>query len=165
MTTDPPTMIEAARSRAASWCDVAASRRRCIWKQSTEALRIVTQGHRGRTFVILLPGEVTASPELLHPLIEDISLLHGAGRLQQSTCRARCGREMHCHWPTQSVHHHGTSVSSLMAQRHCQQPDGPLHVMRVHRVLLCPQTNRHQRSNVWVPVAGQPFGVQRLGQR
>lgn len=28
--------------------------------------------------MILLPGEITASPELLHPLIEDISLLHGA---------------------------------------------------------------------------------------
>ena len=44
-----------------------------------------TQGHRGRTFVILLPGEITASPELLHPLIEDIGLLHGASRFRRAS--------------------------------------------------------------------------------
>ena len=54
------------------------------------------QGHRGRTFVILLPGEITASPDLLHPLIEDISLLHGAPARASCACHVHHDAQMHC---------------------------------------------------------------------
>ncbi|KAI3433843.1 hypothetical protein D9Q98_003646 [Chlorella vulgaris] len=36
-------------------------------------------GHRGRTFVVTIPGEVVARKERLYPLLEDILLLHGLG--------------------------------------------------------------------------------------
>ena len=36
------------------------------------------EGHRGRTFVIVIPGEVVGNKPLLYPLIEDVALLHGA---------------------------------------------------------------------------------------
>lgn len=35
--------------------------------------------HRGKTFVILLPGEVTARPDVLAAVSADLSLLHGLG--------------------------------------------------------------------------------------
>ena len=37
------------------------------------------QGHRGRTFVIAIPGDVVDKPELMDPLMEDVLLLHGLG--------------------------------------------------------------------------------------
>ncbi|KAK9916644.1 hypothetical protein WJX75_005288 [Coccomyxa subellipsoidea] len=37
------------------------------------------EGHRGRTFVIVLPGEVFQEKENLHCFLEDVSLLHGLG--------------------------------------------------------------------------------------
>ncbi|KAK9821240.1 hypothetical protein WJX81_007316 [Elliptochloris bilobata] len=37
------------------------------------------EGHRGRTFVLLAPGEVTSQRELLDSFLEDIVLLHGLG--------------------------------------------------------------------------------------
>ncbi|KAL4424467.1 hypothetical protein ABPG77_006405 [Micractinium sp. CCAP 211/92] len=36
-------------------------------------------GHRGRTFVVVIPGEVVANKERLYNLLEDILLLHGLG--------------------------------------------------------------------------------------
>ena len=36
-------------------------------------------GHRGRTFVIVVTGEVFVRKDRLHPLLEDILLLHGLG--------------------------------------------------------------------------------------
>ncbi|GAB4815046.1 hypothetical protein N2152v2_002092 [Parachlorella kessleri] len=36
-------------------------------------------GHRGRTFVLALPGEVVDHKEVLHSLLEDVALLHGLG--------------------------------------------------------------------------------------
>ena len=36
------------------------------------------EGHRGRTFVIVIPGEVVCDKPLLYPLLEDVALLHGA---------------------------------------------------------------------------------------
>jgi len=36
------------------------------------------EGHRGRTFVVLIPGEVVGDRPLLYPLLEDVALLHGA---------------------------------------------------------------------------------------
>lgn len=36
------------------------------------------EGHRGRTFVIVIPGEVICREELLYPLLEDVALLSGA---------------------------------------------------------------------------------------
>ena len=35
------------------------------------------EGHHGRTFVIVIPGEVICREELLYPLLEDIALLSG----------------------------------------------------------------------------------------
>lgn len=37
------------------------------------------EGHRGRTFVIAIPGEVVDRQDLLDPLLEDVALLHGLG--------------------------------------------------------------------------------------
>jgi len=37
------------------------------------------QGHRGRTFVIAIPGDVVDSPDLLDQLMEDVLVLHGLG--------------------------------------------------------------------------------------
>jgi len=37
------------------------------------------EGHRGRTFVIAIPGDVVDSPPLLERLMEDVLLLHGLG--------------------------------------------------------------------------------------
>lgn len=37
------------------------------------------EGHRGRTFVIAVPGEVVDRKEILHTLLEDVALLHGLG--------------------------------------------------------------------------------------
>ena len=81
------------------------------------------QGHRGRTFVILLPGEITASPELLHPLIEDISLLHGAGPAHSMAYAGSGGMQSRSHiasgqWPTQSVHRRCTRVHWVVARGH-----------------------------------------------
>ena len=39
------------------------------------------EGHRGRTFVVLIPGEVVGHKPLLYPLLEDVALLHGAAQL------------------------------------------------------------------------------------
>lgn len=36
------------------------------------------EGHRGRTFVIVIPGEVVCREELLYPVLEDVALLSGA---------------------------------------------------------------------------------------
>ncbi|KAL4423548.1 hypothetical protein ABPG77_006571 [Micractinium sp. CCAP 211/92] len=37
------------------------------------------EGHRGRTFVLAIPGEVVAQKDTLHALLEDVALLHGLG--------------------------------------------------------------------------------------
>lgn len=37
------------------------------------------EGHRGRTFVIAIPGEIVDNKELLYRLLEDVALLHGLG--------------------------------------------------------------------------------------
>ena len=37
------------------------------------------EGHRGRTFVIAIPGEVVDRQDLLDRLLEDVALLHGLG--------------------------------------------------------------------------------------
>ena len=37
------------------------------------------EGHRGRTFVIAIPGEVVDKKEVLYTLLEDVALLHGLG--------------------------------------------------------------------------------------
>ena len=37
------------------------------------------QGHRGRTFVIALPGDVVDRPDLMDQLMEDVMVLHGLG--------------------------------------------------------------------------------------
>ncbi|KAK9824282.1 hypothetical protein WJX72_009159 [[Myrmecia] bisecta] len=37
------------------------------------------KGHRGRTFVVVIPGEVLLQKELMHSVLEDITLLHGLG--------------------------------------------------------------------------------------
>lgn len=46
-------------------------------------------GHRGRTFVVVIPGEVLINKELLYPLLEDILLLHGLGIRLALVCGAR----------------------------------------------------------------------------
>ena len=35
------------------------------------------EGHRGRTFVLAIPGEVVNQKDVLHALLEDVALLHG----------------------------------------------------------------------------------------
>lgn len=35
------------------------------------------EGHRGRTFVLAIPGEVVDQKSVLHALLEDVALLHG----------------------------------------------------------------------------------------
>ena len=42
------------------------------------------EGHRGRTFVVVIPGEVVSDKPLLYPLLEDVALLHG-NRLWRAT--------------------------------------------------------------------------------
>lgn len=37
------------------------------------------EGHRGRTFVLAIPGEVVDRKDALHTLLEDVALLHGLG--------------------------------------------------------------------------------------
>ncbi|KAL4539039.1 hypothetical protein Ndes2437A_g02018 [Nannochloris sp. 'desiccata'] len=37
------------------------------------------EGHRGRTFVLAIPGDVVDRKDLLHTLLEDVALLHGLG--------------------------------------------------------------------------------------
>lgn len=37
------------------------------------------EGHRSRTFVIVLPGEVSADKVMLSSILSDVSLLHGLG--------------------------------------------------------------------------------------
>lgn len=37
------------------------------------------EGHRGRTFVLAIPGEVVDQKDILHSLLEDVALLHGLG--------------------------------------------------------------------------------------
>lgn len=37
------------------------------------------EGHRGRTFVLAIPGEVIEQKDILHSLLEDVALLHGLG--------------------------------------------------------------------------------------
>jgi amino-acid N-acetyltransferase len=37
------------------------------------------EGHRGRTFVLAIPGEVVDNKDILHSLLEDVALLHGLG--------------------------------------------------------------------------------------
>lgn len=37
------------------------------------------EGHRGRTFVLVLPGEIVDQKDILHRLLEDIALLHSLG--------------------------------------------------------------------------------------
>ena len=37
------------------------------------------EGHRGRTFVIAVPGDVVDRKDVLHTLLEDVALLHGLG--------------------------------------------------------------------------------------
>ncbi|KAK9810524.1 hypothetical protein WJX72_012135 [[Myrmecia] bisecta] len=37
------------------------------------------EGHRGKLFVLIVPGEVVEDKTALHPLLEDIALLHGLG--------------------------------------------------------------------------------------
>jgi amino-acid N-acetyltransferase len=37
------------------------------------------EGHRGRTFVLVLPGEIVDQKGILHRLLEDIALLHSLG--------------------------------------------------------------------------------------
>lgn len=37
------------------------------------------QGHRGSTFVIVLPGEVSRDKKVLDGLLQDVALLHGLG--------------------------------------------------------------------------------------
>eukprot|EP00798_Chlamydomonas_sp_ICE-L_P013637 gene13637-19519_t len=37
------------------------------------------EGHRGRTFVIVLPGTVTSDPKVMRSVMSDIALLHGLG--------------------------------------------------------------------------------------
>ncbi|EFN52161.1 hypothetical protein CHLNCDRAFT_7287, partial [Chlorella variabilis] len=37
------------------------------------------EGHRSRTFVLAIPGEVVDQKDILHSLLEDVALLHGLG--------------------------------------------------------------------------------------
>lgn len=37
------------------------------------------EGHRGRTFVLAIPGELVDRKDILHTLLEDVALLHGLG--------------------------------------------------------------------------------------
>lgn len=37
------------------------------------------EGHRGRTFVIVIPGAVTSNPSLLKSVMNDVAVLHGLG--------------------------------------------------------------------------------------
>ncbi|KAL4437093.1 hypothetical protein ABPG75_004232 [Micractinium tetrahymenae] len=45
-------------------------------------------GHRGRTFVVVIPGEVVANKQRLYNLLEDILLLHGLGVKTVIVCGA-----------------------------------------------------------------------------
>ena len=37
------------------------------------------EGHRGRTFVLAIPGDIVDRKDILHTLLEDVALLHGLG--------------------------------------------------------------------------------------
>ncbi|PSC67080.1 putative amino-acid acetyltransferase chloroplastic isoform X1 [Micractinium conductrix] len=54
-------------------------RRRTLFVRFLHTASPYVSGHRGRTFVIVVPGEVVCQKERLHPLLEDILLLHGLG--------------------------------------------------------------------------------------
>jgi len=80
------TVVAAAAAAAASAASVAAAASGALpradhakFVQFFRNASPYISGHRGRTFVVVIPGEVVQQPPLLESIMADIALLHGLG--------------------------------------------------------------------------------------